>query len=176
MYQYKLLDLEIDQRLAKEDIKPDLRVSYNPLIAVGQDALFDDFQIDNYKVGANLTYPLFQRKQRGKIKLNNIKIQDTRLDQSLKKQDLLVKLDLYRNNISQSLIQYDLMQNIVSDYRRMLNGEQRKFNFGESSIFLVNSRESKYLDSQYKRLKLINTILEYRFTYLLTAVALPLLM
>ena len=44
-----------------------------------------------------------------------------------------------------------LISDIVSNYNAMLSAEERKFSFGESSLFLINSRESKLIDAVLKQ-------------------------
>lgn len=167
LYDYKLANIDIDQRLAKEELKPDVRINYNPLVGVADDALFDQFNANNYKLGATISYPLMQRKQRGKIQLNKIKIQDTEFKRTSKNQELAVKLDTYINNIRQTQRQYELLDETVKNYNKMLIAENRKLSVGESSIFLVNSRENKYLESRYKQVEASRKLLINRFTYLL---------
>nr|WP_181855213.1 hypothetical protein [Winogradskyella sp. KYW1333] len=45
---------------------------------------------------------------------------------------------------------------MVTDYERMLEAEELKFQLGESSLFLVNSRESKLIDGQLKAVSIQN--------------------
>ena len=167
LYDYKLANINVDQRLAKEELKPDIRVNYNPLVGVADDALFDQFNTNNYKIGATVSYPIMQRKQRGKIQINKIKTQDTEYNKSIKNQELVTKLNTYINNIQQTLRQYNLLDETVINYNRMLTAENRKLSVGESSIFLVNSRESKYLDSRYKQIEISRKLIFNRLTYLL---------
>ena len=47
---------------------------------------------------------------------------------------------------------------MVEDYSKLLKAEERKFQVGESSIFLVNSRESKLIDSRLKAIELENKL------------------
>jgi len=169
LYQYKLDEIEIDQRLAKEEIKPDIRIEYNPLLAVANNSLFDQFNPSDYKLGTRVSYPILQRKQRGKIQLNKIKIQDTEYQRSLKTQELNVKLSTYNNNIAQTQTQFVLLEETVDNYESMLQAENRRLQVGESSIFLVNSRESKYLESRYKLVGSLEKIIFNRLTYLLLA-------
>jgi hypothetical protein len=42
----------------------------------------------------------------------------------------------------------------------MLNAEERKFSFGESSLFLINSREKSLIDNQLKAIELQNKYLK----------------
>ena len=164
---YKLAEIDIDQRLAREEIKPDLRLMYNPLVAVADDALFDQLNPNNFKLGASFSYPILQRKQRGKIQLNKIKILDTEFKRTTKNQEISVKLNTYINNIRQAQRQYQLLNETMANYNNMLIAELRKLSVGESSIFLVNSRENKYLESRYKQVEASRKLLINRFIYLL---------
>ena len=49
-----------------------------------------------------------------------------------------------------------LINDIVYNYNTLLSAEERKFNFGESSLFLVNSRESKLIDAELKKIEVRN--------------------
>ena len=171
LYDCKIANIDIDQKLAKEEVKPDIRVNYNPLLAVANDGLFDNFNANDYKLGASISYPILQRKQRGKIELNKLKLQETEFDKSLKSQDLKIKLDTYINNMVQSSQQYDLQTLTLNNYSRMLIAENRKLQEGESSIFLVNSRESKYLESRYKQIDVGRKLIFNKLTYLFYSVA-----
>ena len=50
-----------------------------------------------------------------------------------------------------------LLSNNVENYKRLLDGENEKFNYGESSVFLLNKRQEKYINGQ---LKLIETYIK----------------
>jgi len=52
--------------------------------------------------------------------------------------------------------QTGFIDNIVSDYNKLLSAEERKFFMGESSLFIVNSRESKLIESQLKAIDIQN--------------------
>lgn len=41
----------------------------------------------------------------------------------------------------------------------MLSAEERKFSFGESSVFLINTRENKLIEVQVKAIQLQNKFL-----------------
>ena len=45
----------------------------------------------------------------------------------------------------------ELIDEIVTNYTTLLSAEERKFSFGESSLFLINSRESKLIDAELKQ-------------------------
>ncbi|OWP86016.1 transporter, partial [Flavobacterium covae] len=61
--------------------------------------------------------------------------------------------------------QLQLNKKLVSDFQKMLSAEERLFTMGESSLFLINSRENSLISS-----KLSNITLENRFYNLLISV------
>ena len=58
--------------------------------------------------------------------------------------------------------QISTINEIINDSRVMLSSERRLFEVGESSIFLINSRENKLIDAQLKQ----NEIKKPEGTYL----------
>ena len=50
--------------------------------------------------------------------------------------------------------------NIVKDYNTLLKAEERKFFLGESSLFLVNYRESKLIETKLKAIVLENSFFQ----------------
>lgn len=167
LYQYKVESLQIDQRLNREFLKPDLQVYYNPLIGSTQDRLFADYSINNLKVGATFSYPLFLRKERAKIQLTDVKIQDVEYELGLKRQNLSLKLDAILNDARTMTEQMVLQSATITNYRDLLQGERTRFNIGESSVFLLNSREISYLSSQRKLIELRFKLFKSRLSYIL---------
>ena len=51
--------------------------------------------------------------------------------------------------------QINLYNQTVRDYYGLLDGERKMFNAGESSLFMVNSREIGYIQAQLKLIELI---------------------
>ena len=47
----------------------------------------------------------------------------------------------------------------MEDYFKMLQSEERLFSFGESSLFLINSRENSLITSQISKINLENRYL-----------------
>ncbi len=43
-----------------------------------------------------------------------------------------------------------MIEDIVADYQTMLSAEERKFEVGESSVFLINAREQKLIEATLK--------------------------
>ncbi len=156
--------LEIENRLAAEMRKPRLDVGYQ-LISDGADFFISDKDpeatdnlnqlfLENYKWQINFGMPLFWRKERGKYDLVQIKQQETRNKLTQKQQEIFNKVRRYRSDLTNLINQIEQMEEIVTNYERLLAAERRKFGLGESSVFLVNSREQKLIESQIKLVSL----------------------
>ena len=148
----KLDQLEVDRRLAAEQLKPEVQLDYNLL--EGRGGTENGLSPRDYKWGLRVNSSLFLRKERAKLRLAELKLSEETLALSDKQQSLRFKQTVAAQNIAGLVGQLDLAERNVADYRRLLDGERRLFAVGESSLFLVNSRENKYLDSRRKLLQL----------------------
>ncbi|MEQ9230624.1 MAG: TolC family protein, partial [Cyclobacteriaceae bacterium] len=150
--------LDNDRKYYAEQIKPELDVNYNFLLQEGNPDN-QNFAINNYKAGVSFSVPLFLRKERSKLQMSKIKISENDLKMDQKSREIINKVRMAYN---QTVVTNDLVnqqRQVVNNYVRMLEGEQQKFNNGESSIFLLNSRQNKLLEAQ---LKLIDLEISYR--------------
>ena len=149
-YQYKLDQLVVDRRLKREQLKPVINLQYNPLTQVTNESPISNYSINNYKWGIEFGFPVFLRKERGDLKLAEAKIQETRWELDNKREVVFNKIQMALNEWRTTKNQFDLYQQTVIDYSVLLAGERQKFDIGESSLFLVNSRETSYIQAQIK--------------------------
>ncbi|MEX0289784.1 MAG: TolC family protein, partial [Flavobacteriaceae bacterium] len=155
----KIEGLTVDKRLKVNKLLPKIDLEYNFLTETPE--TIRSFETQEYKGGLNFRFPLFLRKERGDLKLAKFKLQDAEFE--LKNIRLEIKnkvLALYRE-LDSFDTQNQLIADIVSDYGALLSAEERKFSFGESSLFLINSRESKLIDAKLKANEVQN---KYFFT------------
>ena len=151
---YKFQSLNIDKRLKMNNLLPQIDLQYNFLSQTPES--LNTFNSADYKSGVNVSFPLFLRKERGDLKLAKIKIQDTQYEIQSTKVALKNKIDAINQELESFVLQNDYTEIIVEDYNKMLTAEERKFFLGESSLFLVNSRESKLIDAKLKAISLEN--------------------
>jgi outer membrane protein TolC len=145
--------LEVDRKLKANALLPKIDLSYSYL---SEPQYIDSYKFENYKVGINFAYPIFLRKERGGLKLAQFKIQETTNSLNLERLQLSNKIKAQKEVIS-SLNKQRLMANeLVSNYDTMLQSEERLFIFGESSLFLINSRESSLITAQLTAIALRN--------------------
>jgi outer membrane protein TolC len=154
-YRYKIDELQIDRRMKIENLKPQLDLRYNALNQVVGNNPFADLSINNYDWGLSFSMPIPLRKERGELKLAKLKIQRAELDVVDKQAQIGFKIQAAINEWNTTREQTALYQQTVADYSGLLSGEREKFSAGESSLFMVNSREWGYIKAQIKYLELL---------------------
>lgn len=144
--------LQIDKRLKTQSLLPTLNVNYNflqkgyePWKGLGQ-----YFLQNNYKYGFDFKMPLFLREARGELKLANIKIRGNELQQSQASLEIENKIRNYFNQVLAYRRQIAIYDDALKNYQQLLVTEEYKFSIGESSLFLLNSRENKVLETRQK--------------------------
>lgn len=153
--QVKNEQLELERKRQVEMLKPELTLNYNVLLTqdseLGESAYFQN----NYKAGFQFSFPLFLRKERAKLQTVKLKGQENSFKLEQKEREYTVKVQNYYSKVLTMKEMVRRQEEMVENYRRMLVGEKAKFDNGESSVFLVNSRDSKMLAAQYKMVDLI---------------------
>jgi outer membrane protein TolC len=151
---FKRESLDIDRRLKMNSLLPKLDLQYNFLTENSNQ--INTFNTNNFKGGIKFSMPLFLRKERGDLKLAKIKIQDINFENESTKVIITNKVNAIQQELQSYGLQTAYTENIVRDFGVLLRAEERKFFLGESSLFLVNSRESKLIDSKLKAIELEN--------------------
>ncbi|MDH4059130.1 MAG: TolC family protein [Cyclobacteriaceae bacterium] len=153
-YNYKLSQLDVERKWNSEQLKPTLNLKYNLLNEpIGQDVL-SGFSTNNYTWGFDFGIPLFLRQSRGRLGLTKLKIQETQFDVNIKWLELTNKIRAYHNELTALEQQIQLFNAATLNYFNLLKAEQRKFAMGESSIFLINSRETAYVQAAIKLIEI----------------------
>jgi outer membrane protein TolC len=154
--QSKLDILEVERKLKANSLLPKIDLGYHYL---SEQSAWNNTNFNNYKVGVNFSFPIFLRKERGGLQLAKFKIQDTQYSLDLERVQLKNKINAQQTEINSLERQRKLISDLVRDYDTMLTSEERLFSFGESSIFLINSRENNLVSSQLSELSLENRYL-----------------
>ncbi len=151
--QSKMDMLEIERKLKANMLLPKINVGYSYLSAPNA---IDNYQFKDYKIGLDLSFPLFLRKERGGLKLAQYKVQETQFALALEKVQLTNKINAQKIEISSLSKQKELAKALVKDNSTMLQSEERLFSFGESSLFLINTRENNLVSAQLAAIALEN--------------------
>jgi len=152
----KLDVLEVERRLRWQSLLPTLNINYNflnkgyePWKGIGQNLLQN-----NYKYGIEVGMPLLLRQARGNYKIAGIKIRNTTLEQDQTRVEIENKVQDYYNQVLTLRQQVKLFEDALENYIRLLRAEEVKFSIGESSLFLLNTRENKVLETTQKLVEL----------------------
>lgn len=155
---FKRVDLEIERRWKAEQLKPILDLEYNFLSSANtfaENTVDNSLQLgQNYKWGINLEFPLFLRKERGALALTKLKIQELDFETNQKGLEVSNKIKTYYNEQLWVFNQVETQLENLQNYRRLLEGEEEKFRAGESTLFLINSRELKLIEAEQKMIGL----------------------
>ena len=151
---FKIEGLKVEKRLKANKLLPQIDLQYNFLTETPE--VVRSFSTADYKGGVMFRFPLFLRKERGDLKLAKLKLQDANFDY----ESTAIQLQNNINALSQELQSFNrqntLVDDIVINYETLLAAEERKFSFGESSLFLVNSRENKLIEATLKQNEIQN--------------------
>jgi outer membrane protein TolC len=155
--QSKIEMLDIERKLKANMLLPKIDLGYSYL---SEPTYFDNYRLEDYKVGVNFYFPLFLRKERGSLRLAKYKLQDTKFDLDLERVQLKNKIKAQQTEIQSLEKQRALINRLVKDSETMLASEERLFTFGESSIFLINSRENNLVTTQLSKIAIENRYFE----------------
>jgi outer membrane protein TolC len=148
----KLRILEVEKKLKFQELLPQADFKYNYLRRGFEPwkSLSGNMFDNNYKFGVNLIVPIPNRSGIGEYKAAGIKLTDAGWEREMKLNQLSIKIKFNAYQLLNTMQQRDLTENLVKNYRSLLDAEVMKFQLGESSVFLVNARENKFLEESKK--------------------------
>ncbi|GAB4014664.1 TolC family protein [Spirosoma koreense] len=152
----KQQQLTIEERYRRALLMPKVNLqasllSRGPLSEASYDGVdYYGFQADNHKIGVDLAFPIFLRAERGKLRQTQLKNQQTGLERQQTGRDIVNEVQRAWNELAALEQQIQTQQQTASNQQILVQAEVEKFQLGESSLFLVNSRESKLIDYQVK--------------------------
>jgi len=162
-FPYKMQTLQIERQLKFQYLLPKIDLKYQQLgkgynlLAAQSGPLFEN----NYRFGLDFAIPLRLSQGRGAYREAKLKIRQTELEQDLKTRQTLAKLMAAYNKVLTAVQQSTLASSNFQQYERLLRSEELLFRNGESSLFLINSRQTKSLDARIKMLKFLAGFQQY---------------
>lgn len=155
-YNFKLQMLDVERRLKFQNLLPQVDLRYNILnkdYNVFKNAGWPYYE-NNYKFGFDIGMPLRLSQGRGEYRAAKIKIQSTELDLGMTRLNIQNKVKAYFNELANFQQQVRLADASLDNYARLFRGEDIRYRNGESSLFILNSRENKVLESRQKMVEL----------------------
>jgi outer membrane protein TolC len=156
----KLNQLGVENRLLGNKMLPKLTLDYN-LLQAGQPfnpeagaRLSNTYMQNNYKLGVSFAYPLLLRQERSKLQLNRLKQQETELSLQQDAREVQTTIRTVISEWEALHKQLRLQEQVVLNAERLRQGEQIRFDNGESSVFLLNAREASLVNARVKQAEL----------------------
>jgi len=157
LYDSKLDVLDIEKRLKFQLLLPKADFTYNHLSKgygiVSSEYLTPLFD-NNYRYGFKFGLPLRLSEGRGEYRKAKLKIEATNLDLDQKRLAVQLKVKSYYNELTNLRTQIALQSSNYLNYQQLVRAEGILFQNGESSLFLINTRENKALEAQEKLVEL----------------------
>lgn len=153
--------LEIERQYRSEMLKPKLNIGGSLLTTrrwFNSDVpSYYDLNWSNYKVGFEFAFPLFLRKERGKLKEVKLKQMEVAYDLQQSNREIKNAVTASYNSLAAYNQQLATQVRSIANQEMLLRGETSKFSLGESTLFLINARESKLIDMKIKREEMISS-------------------
>jgi outer membrane protein TolC len=154
--EFKTDMLQVERQYKVQNLLPTFRVNYNFLNKGYQfsNPINQSLYSNNYKAGVQFGLPLFLRQARGDLKQANLKIELQKEEIKQVKLEIENKIKKYYAELVAFKNQQVLTNISVDNARKLLDAEFQRFEIGESSLFLVNNRELKYIELLLKSYEL----------------------
>ncbi len=148
--------LMVDRALARENLKPRIDLNYylldQPFDALGNQ---NDVLIgDNYKVGVDFAFPIFLRKERGKLNLTKLKITENNYQIDFTERQIVNDINAQYNEVTTTQQILTQQQAMADNYQLILQAERLNLENGESDLFKLNVQIDKLIEAQSKVFKL----------------------
>lgn len=153
-YQFKLSAQEIDKRLKLQLLLPQVNLKYNQTGYNFSKTVNNAWFQNNYRFGFSFSMPLRLSQARGEYRKAKLKIDQTRLEQVNKQVQIYTKIKAYYTDLQQTTAQLLLQNSLTVNIAALQKGEETRLSNGESSLFLVNARELKTIETMQKLIEL----------------------
>ena len=130
---------QIEERLATSQQRPNLKLK-------AQAVSYENGPMDvsDVKVGFEIEQPLFFRSSRSEAERARLETQQIRLKQDLTRRKIEADVDAALVDLRQARRRVEAARERVRLARRLQQAERRRFEIGESTLFLVNQREQSF--------------------------------
>ncbi|MGF1566276.1 MAG: TolC family protein [Flavobacteriales bacterium] len=162
---FKVQTARLDRLLAREQIKPDIYLKGKALSTRGETLSVSG---DAAVFGFSAYFPLISRKERAKLKMANIKLQQLEIQLSAYERELMLRFEQLNNQLAFLKQELELVGQNVENTRELLRMENKRMLFGESTLLLVNLRETNYIAAQmsYISIQKKRVMLEWKLALL----------
>lgn len=151
--------LQVERKLHANKLLPKLNVEYYWLS--GKNGISDyepSMYNQNYKLNATFAVPIFLRSERAKLNLTKIKILDNQYEYRNQKLVIQNSIRASYNDCDNLFRQIKIQESLVKNSAIMREGEKKNFENGESSMFLINTRENTLIGNTIKYYEFVSKL------------------
>ena len=156
----KILDLaksmaKIDQQLALNTLLPQIDLFVTPGYQAGYGSIDGGAEV---MAGVTMSLPLFQRGAKGQIEQARLAIKSLSIQERQTIRTIMLEIADYFSAVNTSFDRYQAAEQELVFAQQLESGEKTRFDYGDSTLFLVNRRERATGEA---KLELINVLVEY---------------
>jgi outer membrane protein TolC len=157
IYEKKYDFLKVERKLKFQELLPKVDLNYD---LIGKSDQFGktlnnaNWMGNNYRFGLKVDVPLRLSLGRGEYQQANLKLNAVAINKNQKAWQIETKIKSYFNEYIALQKMIGIQSQNTANYQMLVNAEEKRLENGESSIFLINQRESKWLESQEKLIDL----------------------
>lgn len=154
IYSLKISALQVDKKLKFQGLLPKIDFQYSQ-ISLNRSAFFSAPLFENnFLYGLKVEIPLRFSQGRAEYQKAKLKLQDESLFQDQKRRSIEIKIKSYHNEMIALRKQILTQEATNKNLSALVKAEESRFFNGESSLFLINSRENKALEALEKLIEL----------------------
>jgi outer membrane protein TolC len=155
----------LDVTLKKQNLLPDLSLKYN-MLSRGLYQSYPNGTFADYKFGLNFSSSLFLRKERGDYMLAKLKLSgyDLKVQQKQRELTQKIKAAYVQSKTYEKMIPG--VEFMVNQFEQLYENEKIRFSAGDATVFMVNARETKLLESKLKLIEMQKKFLIAKVEYL----------
>lgn len=161
---YEIKNLDLQKKFKKQNILPELNLTYHTLHDAGKFTSNNYFQ--NYYFGLKAGSSLFLRKERGEYQLAKIKLNSAELKYDFKRREVNNKIAIKQQASLANKSIFEQYKTVNSALQELLKAELIRLEAGESNMFVVNTREIRVFDAQQKLIQYEQKWLESNIEFL----------
>lgn len=140
----------LDLRLKKWDLLPQFDIKYQQLFK----GVYQEYQFgQDRRFGLHVSAPLFLRKERGDYLISKFEFTQKNDLFRFKTNETGLKINALKQQVNLYKDVYVQLKNIEKGYLTLFELEREKFDSGDGTIFLLNTRENRYLNAKIKTIE-----------------------
>lgn len=161
---FQIQSARLERLLARERLKPDLQFKAK---AISQTGAYN-LSTNNAVFGFSAYFPLLSRRERAEVKIADIRIAQLEVELSAREREIVQQYEQFQTQIRILKAQERIIEENVENARELLSMENRLLLYGESTLIMVNLRESNYINTQmrYIDIRRRRILLEWRLLLL----------